>query len=82
MFGRIESERRNAEGKTEIWLHYAAVSKRFTPRKLMAILREHWASKTTSIGRSTWSSTRTTPERARTTRRKISPLSGGWRSTS
>ena len=42
MFGRIESERRKAQGKTQIWLHYVAVSKRLAPRKLMAVFREHW----------------------------------------
>ena len=41
MFGRIESERRKAQGKTQIWLHYVAVSKRLAPRKLMAIFRGH-----------------------------------------
>lgn len=43
MFGRIESERRKAEGKAETGVYYAAVSKRPTPRKLMEIIREHWS---------------------------------------
>jgi len=42
MFGRIASERRKAKGKTKVWVHYAAVSKRLSPRKLMSVLREHW----------------------------------------
>jgi predicted transposase YbfD/YdcC len=41
-FGRIESERRKAGGKTETFVYYAALSKRLTPRKLMEVIREHW----------------------------------------
>ena len=43
MLGRIESERRKADGKTQTCVHYAALSKRQTPRKLMEIIREHWS---------------------------------------
>lgn len=42
MFGRIESERRKAEGKAQTCVYYAALSKRQTPRQLMEIIREHW----------------------------------------
>ena len=42
MLGRIESERRTAKGKPRTNVYYAALSKRQTPRKLMAINREHW----------------------------------------
>jgi predicted transposase YbfD/YdcC len=42
-FGRIESERRKAGGKTETFVYYAALSKRLTPRKLMGVIREHWS---------------------------------------
>ena len=43
MLGRIESERRKGEGKTQTFVYYAALSKRQTPRKLMEIIREHWS---------------------------------------
>ena len=43
MLGRIESERRKADGKTQTCIYYAALSKRQTPRKLMEIIREHWS---------------------------------------
>jgi predicted transposase YbfD/YdcC len=42
MLGRIESERRKAQGKTSTHTYYAALSKRQTPRKFMEVIREHW----------------------------------------
>ena len=42
MFARIESERRKGEGKVETNIYYAALSKRYTARKLMEIIRAHW----------------------------------------
>jgi predicted transposase YbfD/YdcC len=43
MFGRIESERRKAGGKTETNIYYVALSKRQPPRKVMEIVRGHWS---------------------------------------
>jgi predicted transposase YbfD/YdcC len=42
MFGRVESERRKGEGKVGTNIYYVALSKRFTPRKLMETIRSHW----------------------------------------
>ena len=43
MFGKIESERRKSDGKTEPYVYYAALSKRQTPRQLLKVIREHWS---------------------------------------
>ena len=45
MFARIESERRLGPGpdKTETFIHYAALSKRLTPKKAMDVMREYWS---------------------------------------
>jgi len=43
MFGRIESERRKRDGKTQRRIYYAALSKRHTPRKVMDFVRKHWS---------------------------------------
>jgi predicted transposase YbfD/YdcC len=43
MFGRIESERRCVNGKTQSWVHYVALSERLTPQEMMEVTRAHWA---------------------------------------
>lgn len=43
MFARIESERRQASGKTETKVHYAALSKRMSARKALETIRSHWS---------------------------------------
>jgi predicted transposase YbfD/YdcC len=42
MFARIESARGTSEATAKPHLYYAALSKRLTPRKAMAVVREHW----------------------------------------
>ncbi len=42
-FGRIESERRVAQGKTSMFTHYVALSKRMSPTKMMQTTRTHWS---------------------------------------
>jgi predicted transposase YbfD/YdcC len=43
MFGRIESERRTGEGKVTTFVHYVALSKRLSPKVMMATVRAHWS---------------------------------------
>lgn len=42
MFARIESARGKSEAEAKAHVCYAALSQRLTPRKAMAIFREHW----------------------------------------
>jgi predicted transposase YbfD/YdcC len=42
-FGRIESERRQGDGKPTRWLHYAALSKRLSPKRALEVNRTHWS---------------------------------------
>jgi predicted transposase YbfD/YdcC len=42
LFGRIESERRTADGKISTFRHYAVLSKAMTPQVMMATMRAHW----------------------------------------
>lgn len=42
-FGRIESERRVAQGKTSTFTQYVALSKRMSPAKMMQTTRTHWS---------------------------------------
>ncbi len=42
-FGRVESERRKAGGETATTVHYAALSKRLSPRQLLETVRLHWS---------------------------------------
>lgn len=42
MFGRVENERRKQNRETATFVYYVALSKRLSPRKLMAAIREHW----------------------------------------
>ena len=41
--GRIESERRQGEGKTVRWVHYVALSKKLSPRRMLEVNRTHWS---------------------------------------
>jgi predicted transposase YbfD/YdcC len=41
-FGRIKSER-TANGKTEVKVHYAVLSKALSPRRFQEIARTHWS---------------------------------------
>jgi predicted transposase YbfD/YdcC len=41
-FGRIESERRAAKGKTKTFTHYVALSKPMSPKTMMETVRSHW----------------------------------------
>jgi len=42
-FARIESERRKAGGKTETHVHYVALSRRMTARRVLETVRSHWS---------------------------------------
>jgi predicted transposase YbfD/YdcC len=42
-FGRIEAERRRAEGKLETATRYILLSKRLTPERLLEVTRAHWS---------------------------------------
>lgn len=42
-FGRIESARRKAGGETTTMVHYVALSKRLSPRRLLETVRLHWS---------------------------------------
>jgi predicted transposase YbfD/YdcC len=42
-FGRIESERRVAEGKPSIFVHYIALSKPMSPKTMMQKVRMYWS---------------------------------------
>lgn len=80
--GRIESERRTGDGKPAHKVHFVVLSKRLSPKRMLEVMRNIGAWKTTRTGRSTSSSTKTPRERAKTTRRKTSPSCGEWASTS
>jgi len=41
--GRIESERRQGEGKTVRWAHYVALSKKLSPKRMLEVNRTHWS---------------------------------------
>lgn len=41
--GRIESERTRADGTTAHMVHYAVMSQRLTPQRLLSINRKHWS---------------------------------------
>jgi len=43
MFARIDSERREANGKTETAIHYVALSKHMPARRVLEIVRLHWS---------------------------------------
>jgi len=41
--GRIESERRQGDGKPARWVHYVALSKKLSPRRMLEVNRTHWS---------------------------------------
>jgi predicted transposase YbfD/YdcC len=41
--GRIESERRQGDGKPTRWVHYVALSKKLSPRRVLEVNRTHWS---------------------------------------
>lgn len=41
--GRIESERRLGKGKPARWVHYVALSKRLSPKRMLEVNRTHWS---------------------------------------
>lgn len=43
LFGRIESERRTANGEVSSFIHYVALSKRMSPKRMMETTRMHWS---------------------------------------
>jgi predicted transposase YbfD/YdcC len=43
LFGRIECERRAANGKTTLHTHYVALSKRLSPKAMLETIRMHWS---------------------------------------
>ena len=43
LFGRIDSERRAANGKTSVFTHYAALSKRLSPKAMLQTIRMQWS---------------------------------------
>jgi predicted transposase YbfD/YdcC len=42
MFGRIESERRLADGRPSTFIHYVALSRRMSPKTMMEKVRLYW----------------------------------------
>jgi predicted transposase YbfD/YdcC len=43
MFGRIDNERRIGNGKTSLFTHYVALSKKMSPIRMMETTRTHWS---------------------------------------
>jgi predicted transposase YbfD/YdcC len=41
--GRIESERRLGDGKPTRWVHYVALSKKLSPKRVLEVNRTHWS---------------------------------------
>ena len=41
--GRVESERRLGDGKPARWMHYVALSKKLSPKRMLEVNRTHWS---------------------------------------
>ena len=41
--GRIESERRPANGRSAHWVHYVVLSKPLSPKRMLEVMRTHWS---------------------------------------
>src|SRR5205823_14144668 len=40
--GRIEAERRRADGRLTKAVHYVVLSKRLSPKRMLEVVRTHW----------------------------------------
>ncbi len=82
LFGRIENERRTAKGEPALFTHYVVLSKRMSPKKMMATIRIHWGVENKLHWPLDVVFNEDDAQTQKTTRRKIFPSSDEWLSLS